>query len=451
MSQKRIMSRRALLAGLGGMAATLPFLEGIPDWLLPYGTARAAPGAPPRRFIVMWTPNGTVPDAWGASGSETNFTLSPILEPLTPHKRDILVLDGIDALSAYNGPGDAHQRATGQCLTGTELQEGNFVGAEGRSSGWANGISVDQAIAVHVGQQTRFRSLEFGVFNAGANVNSRISYSGPAQPLPAENRPRAMFERLFGSPMENDAGREERLARRKSVLDAVATRYQGVIPKLGAEDREKLDRHLTSVREIERRLDNVGSGAACTVPAAPKDVGTSNLNLIPEAGKLQMDLLVSALTCDVTRVATLMWMNSATDKTYPWLDIHDAHHDLAHRGDNDMDAKDKLTRIYRWYAEQFAYLIAKLKSVPEGGGTLLDNTFVVWISEHSKGNIHDRHTLPYVAAGKAGGAVRPGRWVRYNGEVPHNNLWVSCLNMFGVEATTFGNPAYCTGPLSGLS
>jgi hypothetical protein len=418
--------------------------------MLPYGTAHAAPGAPPRRFIIMWTPNGTVPDNWGATGTETNFKLSSILAPLTPHREDLLVLDGIDALSAYEGPGDAHQRATGQCLTGTELQEGNFIGAEGRSSGWANGISVDQAIAAHVGQQTRFRSLELGVFVAGANVNSRISYTGPAQPLPPENRPRAAFERLFANASESDAGRAQRIAQRKSVLDAVAARYQGVMPRLGTEDRQKLDRHLTSVREIERRLDSVSS-MSCEAPASPRDVGTSRLADIPEAGRLQMDLLVSALTCDLTRVSTLMWMNSATDKTYPWLDIHDAHHDLAHRGDNDLDAKDKLTRIYRWYAEQFAYLIAKLKSVPEGNGTLLDNTFVVWISEHSKGNVHDRHTLPYVAAGRAGGAVRTGRWVRYGGDVPHNNLWVSCLNMFGVNATTFGNPAYCTGPLSGLS
>ncbi|WP_309891992.1 DUF1552 domain-containing protein [Archangium sp.] len=451
MSGKRLLSRRSLLTGLGGAALSLPLLEGVPHWLNPLRSAHAAPaGRAPLRFLVMWTPNGTIPEHWTPTGTETAFRLSPILEPLTPHQGDILILDGLDALSAYKGPGDAHQKATGQCLTGTELQEGTFAGADGHSAGWANGISVDQAIANHVGNQTRLRSLELGVFVSGANINSRISYRGPAQPLPPENRPRAAFEHLFGDPSETPAARAERVARRKSVLDSVTGRYQSLLPKLSTADRLKVEQHLTALREIEQRLDT-NPVLGCQAPARPRDVAVDNLDNIPELGRLQMDMLVSALACDLTRVGTLMWMNSATDKTYPWLGIHEGHHELSHRGDTDLDAKTKLTKIYRWYAEQFAYLLAKLKSVPEGNGTMLDNTLVVWISEHSKGNVHDRRGLPYVAAGRAGGAVRPGRWVRYTGEVPHNNLWVSCLNMFGVPATTFGNPAYCTGPLGRLT
>ncbi len=448
MSQKRQLSRRALLAGLGGAALSLPLLEGVPRWLLP--SAHAAPAARPLRFLVMWTPNGTVPENWTPSGTESTFQLSPILQPLAPHQSDILVLDGLDALSAYKGPGDAHQKATGQCLTGTELQEGTFAGADGLSAGWANGISVDQAIANHVGKETRLRSLELGVYVSGAAVNSRISYRGPAQPLPPENNPRAAFDRLFGDPTETPASRAERVARRKSVLDAVTDRYQRVLPALGSADRQKLEQHLTALRDIEQRLDSPAV-LGCQAPPRPPNIGPDRIEDIPQLGRLQIDMMVSALACDVTRVGTLMWGNSATDKTYPWLDVHEAHHELAHRGDSDVDAKDKLTRIYRWYAEQFAYLIARLKSVPEGNGTMLDNTLVLWISEHSKGNVHDRRGLPYVAAGRAGGAVRTGRWVRYAGDVPHNNLWVSCLNMFGVPATTFGNPAYCTGPLGRLT
>ncbi len=448
MSQKRQLSRRALLAGLGGAALSLPLLEGVPRWLLP--SAHAAPAARPLRFLVMWTPNGTVPENWTPSGTESTFQLSPILQPLAPHQSDILVLDGLDALSAYKGPGDAHQKATGQCLTGTELQEGTFAGADGLSAGWANGISVDQAIANHVGKETRLRSLELGVYVSGAAVNSRISYRGPAQPLPPENNPRAAFDRLFGDPTETPASRAERVARRKSVLDAVTDRYQRVLPALGSADRQKLEQHLTALRDIEQRLDSPAV-LGCQAPPRPPNIGPDRIEDIPQLGRLQIDMMVSALACDVTRVGTLMWGNSATDKTYPWLDVHEAHHELAHRGDSDVDAKDKLTRIYRWYAEQFAYLIARLKSVPEGNGTMLDNTLVLWISEHSKGNVHDRRGLPYVAAGRAGGAVRTGRWVRYAGDVPHNNLWVSCLNIFGVQATTFGNPAYCTGALGRLT
>ncbi len=448
MSQKRQLSRRALLAGLGGAALSLPLLEGVPRWLLP--SAHAAPASKPLRFLVMWTPNGTVPENWTPSGTESTFQLSPILQPLAPHQSDILVLDGLDALSAYKGPGDAHQKATGQCLTGTELQEGTFAGADGLSAGWANGISVDQAIANHVGKETRLRSLELGVYVSGAAVNSRISYRGPAQPLPPENNPRAAFDRLFGDPTETPASRAERVARRKSVLDAVTGRYQRVLPALGSADRQKLEQHLTALRDIEQRLDSPAV-LGCQAPPRPPNIGPDRIEDIPQLGRLQIDMMVSALACDVTRVGTLMWGNSATDKTYPWLDVHEAHHELAHRGDSDVDAKDKLTRIYRWYAEQFAYLIARLKSVPEGNGTMLDNTLVLWISEHSKGNVHDRRGLPYVAAGRAGGAVRTGRWVRYAGDVPHNNLWVSCLNIFGVQATTFGNPAYCTGALGRLT
>lgn len=448
MSRSRL-SRRGFLTGLGGLALSLPLMEALPSPLRWVGAAHAGEGIP-KRFVIFWTPNGTVPDAWHPTGTETNFTLSRILEPLAPVKKDILVIDGLDALSAYNGPGDAHQRATGQCLTGTELQEGAFQGASGRSAGWANGISIDQAIANHIGQETRFRSLELGVYVSGANVNSRISYTGPAQPLPPENDPSAVFNRLFSTTPQTPTQELERIARRRSVLDSVSQRYKALLPRVSGADRIKLEAHLASIREIEQRLD-AGTGRVCAPPGKPGVMDPKEIDNVPALGKLQMDLLVAALSCDLTRVASLMWMNSATDKTYPWLGVHEAHHELAHAGDSDLHAKESLTKIYRWYAEQFAYLVAKLGSVPEGNGTLLDHTLVLWVSEHSKGNSHDRRQLPYVAAGRAGGQVRSGRLLKLNGEVPHNNLWTSCLNLFGVEAQTFGNPAYCTGPLSGLS
>lgn len=440
------LSRRTLLKTLGGAALSLPLLEAMGPW---GNRAFANPSGPPKRFLVFWTPNGTVPDYWSPTGTETNFTLSRILKPLEPVKSDIVVIDGLDALSAYNGPGDAHQRATGQCLTGTELQEGTFLGASGRSAGWANGISIDQVIANHIGKETKFQSLELGVYNSGANVNSRISYRGPAQPLPPENDPKMVFDRLFSSGTLDAEEEALRNGRRKSVLDFVSQRYKTLLPRVSSDDRLKLQAHLANLRDIERRLESTAN-ATCTRPNAPPTIDPLSIPNIPEVGRLQMDLLVAALACDLTRVGSVMWMNSATDKTYPWLGIHDAHHELAHAGDTNLDAKEKLTNIYAWYAEQFAYLIQKLKSVPEGSGTMLDNTFVVWVSEHSKGNVHDRHGLPYVAAGRAGGQVKTGRLLKVAGETPHNNLWVSALNLFGVGAQTFGNPKYCTGPLSGL-
>lgn len=438
-------SRRTMLQGLGGLALTLPLLEAR--------LAQAAPTANgfPKRFLVVWTPNGTVPKYWPPIGTPTAYQMSPILQPLEVVRNDVLILDGIKAVSAYNGPGDAHQRATGQCLTCTELQEGDFLGAEGRTCGLANGISVDQAIANHIGDETKFRSLQLGVNVAGSAINSRISYRGPAQPLPPENDPRMAFERLFGTPGEDPALRAARIARRKSVLDAAASRYGRVASQLPSSDREKLEAHLTMIREIEGQLDAVGTGVMCTTPEAPVKMDHLDINKFPLVGKSQMDLMAAAFACDLTRVGTLQWMNSATDKTYPWLGVHEGHHAIAHKGDEDVKATEDLRKIYTWYAEQFAYLVQKLKSIPEGNGTLLDNTFVIWISEHAKGNTHDRSQLPYVAAGSAGGSMKPGRWVKFAGDVPHSNVWLTALHMFGVEAETFGNPAYCTGTVSELA
>ena len=443
------LSRRSFLRGVGGVSLGLPLLQAMGGCRSTARSGRSQTlglGGAPTRFVVFYTPNGTIRERWLPSGAETAFTLSPILASLAPYQSDLLVLDGVDALSAYNGPGDAHQKGTGQALTGTELQEGDFLGADGLTAGWANGISVDQQIADTIGGTTKFRSLEFGVHVYGANVGSRISYRGPAQPIPPENDPAAAFARIFSDLASDPAMADARIARRRSVLDAVSRDYEALLPRLGAADRQTLEGHLDAIRDIETRL---GAGGTLSPTCAPPVIGTvpdptQSVN-IPALGTLQMDLLVMALACDLTRVASLMWTNSATMKTFPWLGIGEGHHELAHRGDEDLDAKEKLVRINTWYAEQFAYLVGKLKSVPEGEGTLLDNTLLVWVNEHSKGNTHDRHGIPYVLAGQAGGRLATGRFLTVDGDVPHNDLWVSCLNLFGVETTTFGNTAYCTG------
>ncbi len=438
---KTTLSRRSVLRGVGSACVALPLLEIMGGW--------DGPTPLPKRFVVFWTPNGTVIENWRPTGSEKVFQFGSILKPLEPYQSDILVVDGVDQLSAYEGPGDAHQKATGQGLTGTELQEGDFKGDGGNSAGWGNGISIDQAIANAVGNQTKFSSIEFGVNVYGANVGSRISYRGPAQPIPPENDPVAGFDRLFDGFAADPDAALRRIAERKVVLGAVGEDYQKLIKKVGTADRIKLQAHLDAVRDIEMRLGSEGViGGACVKPELgvvpkPTDVGNT-----PVIGKLQMDLLAMALACDMTRVASIMWNNSATAKPFPWLGIAEGHHELAHRGDEDKDAFEKLTKINTWYAEQFAYLVAKLKSMPEGEGSVLDNTLLIWVNEHQKGNNHDRDQIPYVIAGGAGGAVKTGRWLQVPGKVPHNNLFVSCMNAMGLPDKTFGNPAYCTGALN---
>lgn len=445
--KKTTLSRRTMLRGAGGACLALPFLEITGGWdTNRLGANGSKAFAPPKRLVIVYTPNGNVVENWRPKGTEKSFTLPRILEPLKPHQQDIIVLDGVDALSAYNGPGDAHQKGTGQCLTCTELQEGDFPGADGNSAGWADGISVDQVVADAIGEQTKFRSLEFGVHVYGANVGSRISYRGPGQPIPPENDPAAAFDRIFGDFEADPAKKARRIAERRSVLDAVTADYQTLVPRLGKADREKLEAHLAAVRDMEMRLDAESDAvAACKKPALPDVDDPNKVGNIPKTGKLQMDLMAMTLACDLTRVMSLMWTNSATAKPFPWLSIPEGHHELAHRGDDDADAQEKLTKINTWYAEQFAYLLAKLKAIPEAGGTVLDNTLIVWVNEHAKGNDHARHEMPYIVAGRAGGAVRTGRWMQIAGEVSHSNMWVGVMQAMGLEATTFGNPAYCDG------
>lgn len=456
------LNRRAVLRGLGGAALSLPFLEamGCSKDYAPASerTGRAASGVTfPKRLVIFYTPNGTVPpDFFPSSPVFTDQEeLSPILAPLKAHNRDLLVLGNVSALSALReGPGDAHQKGTGQCLTGKAVQEGDFPGDAGLSCGWADGISVDQEVANHIGKSNKLLSLELGVLTFGSNIGSRLSYSGPAQPLPPETDPYAVFDRVFGDLSLDPSKPNVKTSQRKAVLDKVASDYKALKGRLGTADREKLDGHLTAIEDIASRLDKgtVPTNPACMIPTLGQGVDSTKIANMPEVAKLQMDLLTMALTCDVTRVVNLMWTNSATAKVLSFLgpDMTEGHHPMAHVGYADTVNRDKLMRISRFYAEQLAYLITRLKSIPEGDGTLFDNTLIVWTNEHADGN-HLRVNMPYVFAGTAGGYFKPGRHVVQAREVGHQNMLVSVLNAMGVDTMTFGDPNYCTGPLTGLT
>jgi len=445
MSHRSDLSRRTLLAaGAGGLA--VPWLEALAP-----RAARADVPAYPKRFIVFFSPNGTVAKNWEPTwtGSTTDFQLSPILAPLEPHRRDIVVVQGVDQ---QGGGGDGHQNGIGGMLTGAMLNPGRFSGGAGGSSGWASGISVDQRIARAVGQDTRFQSLELGVQVGAADNRGRMCYAGPDQPLPPEDDPARVFARVFAD-LTRDPGELARVrAHRKSVLDRVAGRYQRLSARLGEGDRRKLEAHLAAIRDIETRLDiDPGARATCRAPSVALQPGAAGLNdAFPAVGKLQMDLLVMALACDLTRVASLQWSRAVSQVRFSWLAIAEGHHDLSHLGDENEVAQDKLMRINRWYAEQLAYLIAAMKAVPEGDGTLFDSSLILWCNELAKGNVHSRKDAAYVLAGRAGGAIKTGRYLRYDGNVPHNDLLVSLVNAMGVDDTTFGRPDWCTGPLPNL-
>ncbi|MGK3964349.1 DUF1552 domain-containing protein [Sorangium sp. So ce118] len=439
------LDRRTFLRGAGGLAVALPFLEAMS------GSASAVEF--PKRFVVFFTGLGTVKQAWQPTGTETAFELGEILAPLSPHRDKLLVIEGVDMESAYNGPGDPHQQGIGQALTGTELQEGTlfpYACDPAALVGWGGGISVDQFLAARLGQRTKLSSLELGVQVQYANVSSRISYLGPGQPVPPEDDPRAVFDRLFNDLSADPADLERRRALRRRVLGSVMEDHGSLARQLGGEDRQKLEHHLEAVSEIEKRLDAPGLlGGACAVPELGERLDVYANDSFPAIGRLQMDLLAMALACDLTRIASIQWSATQAGKVFTWLGQSDTHHALSHSSPGHQAKQQQLVDIGRWQAEQLAYLLGKLDAVPEGAGTLLDNTIVLWCTDISVGQSHSRRDMPYVIAGRAGGALRTGRFLSYAGD-PHNNLLVALCNAMGVDVSTFGNPAYCTGPLPGL-
>jgi hypothetical protein len=434
------IDRRTLLRG-GGAAIALPLLEAM----LP---RKAHAQMAPKRFVPWFTANGTIMKNWAPTGSETAFTLSPILMPLEPFKSKLIVIQGVDQQGG--GAGDGHQNGMAGWLTGQPTNTGPFKGGCGQNGGWANGISADQHIAKTIGATTKFKSLEFAVQAGSATNWSRMSYAGPDMPVPPEENPTNAFNRIFAdlnaSPMEIDKTRVQR----KTVLDAVMGQFRYVKGKVGAEDGRKLDAHFEAVRDIESRLAVMGPiapGMACSKPA-PVTMNAGSNDAFPAVGKLQMDLLVMALACDLTRVASLQWSRAVSPTRFTWLQITRGHHDISHDGDTNTVSVDQLTQINNWYAQQMAYLLGKMAAIQEVGGTLLDNSLVLWGNELAKGNAHSRNDAAYLIAGSAGGYFQTGRYLAYTGTVQHNNLLVSCINAFGIPATTFGNPAWCTGPLA---
>ena len=440
------ITRRTLLRGAAGAAIALPFLEAMVP-----RRAAAAPAAV-KRFIVMFSPNGTIAPNWtptrGTTGAENDFSLSPILAPLTAHQADLIIVEG---LNQQGGGGDGHQNGIGGMLTGAPLNSGPFAGVGAPPAGWATGPSVDQRIAEGLAAPTQLRSLELGVQVGEADNWGRMCYRAANQPLVPTDEPAAVYAGVF-SDLHTDPAQLTRLRkRRQSILDTVGGEYARLAGQLGSADRQRLDQHLAAVREIETRLisDLVVNNAACHDPQL---VPSQANNSFPAVGALQLDLMTMALACDLTRVASLQWSRSVSEVHFTWLDIPEGHHDLSHRSDSDLAALDKLTRINTWYASQLASLIERLKNTPDGlGGTLFDGTLILWCNELAKGNTHSRLGAHYVLAGSAGGALRTGRYVSYEGQsLPHNNLLLSLINAMGIPDSRFGKADWCTGPLAGL-
>ncbi len=440
------LSRRTFLKGLGATSVALP--------LLPSLNAHAQQGSFPKRLLIMFSANGTVPFRWAPTGGETNWQIgaNDILTPIERHRDDVLILEGVDMVSTRNGIGDGHQKGMAHMLTGTELLPGPFQGGgDAGTAGYAGGISVDQYIAneVHAGQ--KFKSLEFGVKCGNPTNWSRMCYAGPDQPITPRMNPYDSFDAIFGDIGQDPFGLERQRLKRASVLDHVRGDITKLKTKISAEDSQRVEAHAQSIRDLEARmLTGNELGLACEAPNLGGVIDHDANDNFGAVGDLMIDQIVMAFACNITPVATLQFSRSVSQIDFGFAGISSRHHDLSHESDSNSTAVEQLVEINRWYAEKFAQVLDKLKAVPEGDGTLLDNTVVVWVNELGKGNSHTRNDVPYILGGSCGGYFDTGRYLQYDQD-PHNNFLVSLCNAMGVQTNTFGNPAYCSGPLPNLT
>ena len=434
-------SRRDFLRDLGLSTASLPFVLNLPSLGFANQTVRK------QRLVIMFSPNGVVPNAFWPEEEGEIFTLKESLTPLQPFKDKLLTLHGV--CDKVRGDGDSHMRGIGCLLTGTELFPGNIQGGSDTPAGWSTGISIDQEIKnflqADAARRTRFGSLEFGVMvPERADTWTRMSYSGPNKPIAPIDDPYQMFSKLYGRMKDQES--------LKSILDELQGDLKKVASVVNAEDRKLLEEQTTFVRELEQELKATSSeGVGHAVPELEPGIKKDNDNM-PKLSKLQIDLMVNSFANDFARVATLQYTNSVGGAKMRWLGVDEGHHELSHNPDTDEKSVEKLTKINKWYAEQMAYLAQRLAETPEpgGGGSLLDNTLIVWTNELGKGNSHTLDNIPFVLLGN-GLDFQMGRSLKYK-KTAHNRLLMSLAHGFGHRIERFGNPDFCgDGPLTNLT
>jgi hypothetical protein len=435
-----IRSRREFLRDLGVSAAALPFVLNLPSLGFANQQVRK------QRLVIMFSPDGVVPWTFWPDEEGKEFTLKESLQPLEPLKDRTLILHGV--CDKIRGDGDNHMRGIGCLLTGIELFPGNIQGGSHTPAGWASGISIDQEIKTFLQARpetrTRFGSLEFGVLvPERADTWTRMCYAGPNKPLAPIDDPYQMFNKLYGRTKDREM--------LKSVLDDVREDLRKISQVVSAEDRRLLEEHATFVRQFEEELASSDNETGHAVPELEPGIKEENDNM-PKITKLQIELIVSSFVNDFARIATLQMTNSVGQARFRWLGIDEGQHELSHHEDSKTESQDKLTRINRWYCEQFAYLAQRLAQTPEpgGNGSLLDNTLLVWTNELGKGNSHTLDNIPFVLVGN-GLDFQMGRSLKYP-KVPHNRLLLALAHGFGHHIERFGNPDYCgDGPLTGLT
>jgi hypothetical protein len=425
------LARRSFLRGAGAVLA-LPFLDAMVPAL---GRGSSVPKQPLRLGFV-YVPNGIIMDRWTPATEGAGFEFAPTMKALEPFRDRLLVLSGLAQVNGRalgDGAGD-HARAGATWLTGVHPKK--TEGADIHS-----GVSADQIAARTFGQNTQLASLEIGLeeptlagdCDSGYSCayTNTISWRSPTTPLPVEVNPRNVFERLFGDGTSNDpAARLASLKEQRSILDYVTGDIGRLESSLGPADRNKLAEYLDAIRDVERRIQKAEEQNADTkLPLMARPASTPEE--FGDHARLMMDLMTIAWQTNMTRVVSFMMAREGSNRSYRSIGVTDGHHSVTHHM-HDPVKIEKVVKINHLHVETFAYLLNKLRTTPDGDGSLLDHSLILYGSSISDGNAHTHHDLPLVLAG--GGQVRGGRHIRYPKETPMNNLLLTMLDRAGVPA-----------------
>ena len=436
---RKHLPRRTVLRGLGA-ALALPLLDGMVPAL---AAVRNTAANPIRRFGAVYVPNGMEMRQWTPAGEGAGFEFSRILKPVEPFRDHLNVLSGLADKPAIprkgEGVGD-HARAASTWLTGVHVKktEGPDIRA---------GQSLDQLIAQALGQQTQLSSLELAVDSVevlgacdqgySCAYANTISWRTPTTPLPMENDPRAVFERLFGAADSTDAtARLARLREDRSVLDFVGSEADALRRALGSTDGAKLEQYLEAVRDAERRIQTAERQADREMPVFEQPVAIPDT--FEQHAKLMYDLWLLAFQTDLTRVGTFMMGKEVTGRSYPEIGVSSGHHGVSHH-QNDPKQLEALAKINTYHVQMFAYFLDQMRNTPDGDGSLLDHTVLLYGTGISDGNLHFHLDLPMTVAGGAAGNLRGGRHLRYRDDTPLTNLYLSVLDKLGMPVENFGD------------
>ena len=435
MFTKKSIPRRTFLRGMGATVA-LPLL----DAMVPAFASAAETGKTPVRLSIITSPNGMNMDKWTPASDGPSYVLSPTLEPLAAFRDRFLVLTGLNnsAGDALAGEGESapHERAGAVMLTGVHPKREGIAG-----------ISVDQIAARELGKHTQLASLELALHTNdvvgqcekgwSCAYTNTISWRNASTPLPIESQPRAVFERLFGDSSSTDpAARLARIRKDKSLLDSLTEGVARLMGTVGPEDRARLTQYFEAMRDVERRIQMAEEQSSRELPALDRPVGAPAT--FDAHVKLMFDLQTLAYQTDMTRVITFMMGRGQSNRSYPEIGVPDAHHPISHH-QNDPEKLEKLHKINRYHSELFAYFLEKLRSTPDGDGSLLDHIAILYGSEMSDSNRHLLQNLPVVLAGGGGGQIKGGNHIRYTKDTPLTNLFLTMLDKVGLEIETFGD------------